>query len=146
MESSSVHRWSNKKRSKTVLHTNVFAAAIREVQVQVEAENTEPSVTSSAMNLHPLRQLSEAQGASSAAIPQSQQDNGGAPAPPEELLPSLNLSREDYQHWMDCYDKACKARDETSIVYCRHYWYVAVYLPSVAPPADVLSTPKPLFL
>src|SRR6218665_2601020 len=78
--------------------------------------------------------------------PQSQPDNGGAPAPPEELLPSLNLSREEYQHWMDSYDKACKARDETSIVWCRHYWYVAVYLPSVAPPADVLSTPDPLFL
>jgi len=76
-----VHRWSNKKRSKTVLRKNVFPATIREVQVQVEAANPEPSVTSSAMNVHMLRQLSEAQGASSAAVPLPTDGRGSLTTP-----------------------------------------------------------------
>ena len=80
--------------------------------------------------------------------PPSQPDNGRAPAPQEvpQVSLSLNISRDDYQHWMDCYIKARDTEDDASIAWCRHYWYVAVYLPSVAPPADVLSSPDPRHL
>lgn len=58
-----------------------------------------------------------------------------------QLTPRLNISLKDYQHWMDCYIKARDTQDEAAIIWCRHYWYVAVYLPSVPPQADAVNSP-----
>lgn len=75
--------------------------------------------------------------------PLNQPDSGTVVTPQEvpQLTPPLNISLKDYQHWMDCYIKARDTHDEAAISWCRHYWYVAVFLPSVQPQADVVNSP-----
>ena len=75
--------------------------------------------------------------------PPSQQDSGPVMAPQDvpQLIPALNISQKAYQHWMECYVKARDTNDENATGWCRHYWYVAVYLPSVQPRADVANSP-----
>lgn len=49
---------------------------------------------------------------------------------PSSVLRS-KIPKDVYQHWMECYFKGRDSNDECAVSWCRHYWYVYEYLPSV---------------